>query len=153
MNEANPVESVTHCGQAIRAYERVIADKITGVVVQHEQHDNGQLAFTHPLHDTLVQVQVEQGSREELPPTVTAAVFVAPWEDEGGGHAGVPTLLRANTRLLGCCVALMPMDSYELAVVLVKRVPVGALPAEQILAAIDDMVWEWASLNADVGLA
>ena len=142
-----------HAGRHLRALHRAIAAKIQGVTVRSEGPLHAGMVLTHPLHDTVVAVEVDASPLDGIPPSTAIRILVLPWSEQAHESGQVATLLRANARLQGCAVAIGAIDDYERAVLLVRRVPADVLPPEQIDAAIDDMVWEWAQLNATTGHA
>lgn len=138
-----------HCGMRLREVEKVLRERVKGVVVKTERTDRGELVFTHPLHDTLVKIVIAAPVHETLPATAAISVFVAPWPELSRDLESVAKLLLANARLQGCATALDSIDSYEQAVVLVRCTPVEGLQTAEVMTVIDDIVWEWAALSTE----
>jgi hypothetical protein len=136
-----------HCGVQLRRVERVLSERIKGVVVKTEAVDRAEMVFTHPLHDTLIKIVVCQSLHKTLPATVSISVFVAPWLDLAANPDSVAKLLLANARLQGCATAVDSIDDYDKAVVLVRCTPIEGLEPQEVMRVIDDIVWEWAELS------
>ncbi|GEM_PF-3370588 len=132
------------CGRAIHAVLEAVTEKVRGAVVTRERSDHGELVFTHPLHNALCKVLVEPPSQAAGVQTTTIAVMVADWAVLSGQYDAVQQLLRINAHLMTGAVAILPMDTYEQAVVYVRRLPTVAMRPADVLGTVDDLVWEWA---------
>ncbi len=104
------------------------------------------LSFVHPAHDATILVVVEAADPHHQVPTLLLAVVLGDWQD-ARGETGGAALFALNAKLMTCAVGLMPLNEDELALALCKRVPLDSLPPDQVLPALEDMIWEYAAIS------
>ena len=104
------------------------------------------LSFVHPAHDATILVVVEAADPHHQVPTLLLAVVLGDWQD-ARGETGGAALFALNAKLMTCAVGLMPLNEDELALALCKRVPLDSLAPDQVLPALEDMIWEYAAIS------
>ena len=106
--------------------------------------DLAALTFVHPVHEATVVLLTEAANTTTSVPTLLLAVVIGDWLDLAQKDGGAQ-MFSLNTRLMTCAVGLMPLNNDEIAVVLCRRMPAEAIPPDQVLGLVDDMVWDYAA--------
>jgi hypothetical protein len=104
------------------------------------------LSFLHPAHDATILIVIEAPDPHHQVPTLMLAVVLGDWHD-ARESAGGAALFALNTKLMTCAVGLLPLNEDELALALCKRVPLDSIDADQVLPALEDMIWEYAAIS------
>ncbi len=132
---------------ALEAIQRALAAAMSDVTFDVEPDPAAAaLSFVHPAHDATILVVVEAADPHHQVPTLLLAVVLGDWQD-ARGETGGAALFGLNAKLMTCAVGLMPLNEDELALALCKRVPLESLAAEQVLPALEDMIWEYAAIS------
>ncbi len=132
---------------ALESIQLALAASMADVVFDVEPDPAAAaLSFVHPAHDATILVVVEAADPHHQVPTLLLAVVLGDWQD-ARGESGGAALFGLNSKLMTCAVGLMPLNEDELALALCKRVPLDSMPPEQVLPALEDMIWEYAAIS------
>lgn len=132
------------CGALARRIKGALQTQVSAVEVEHESAAMAALSFVHPAHDAMVMVVISDGEEPVAMRTTSVLMVLGDWDAIREDEAEVRRMFSLNARLMGCAVALVPLNDQETAVVLCRRMPSKALAPEEVLPLVDDMAWEYA---------
>lgn len=139
MQEAFDIAKMTEALQA------ALAQAMPGAEVAVDPADDmTALSFVHPAHEATAIVVLDAAPGDPSGPAMLLAVVLGDWADVEREPLGVRNLLMLNTRLMTSAIGVLPLNEDELALVLSRRMPIDALALEEVLPAIEDMIWEYA---------
>ncbi len=106
--------------------------------------DAAALTFEHPAHKAMCIAVLEPDPRAGGV-ALMAAVVVFDIAEIGSPQA-LLGLMTLNVQLMTCALGVLPINADELALVLCRRMPAGAIEPGDLAGLYNDMMWEWAQM-------